>query len=189
MCSFFKSLLIHACTSEFSILGIKQPHKFRMKIITYCLLLTATIIASCKPQSNTTTEQPASTDTLAKVDNDKEMQSSTCYMSAMGKDTFLLHLKRTDNVASGDLSYLFYEKDKQKGTFDGLFKGDTLVGDYVFASEGSTSTRQIAFLIRDDMAIEGYGELEEKNGQMFFKDIKSVQFGSGLRLNKVTCPQ
>ena len=109
-------------------------------------------------------------------------------MSAMGKDTFLLHLKRIENVASGDLSYLFHEKDKQTGSFEGQLMGDTLVAEYIFRSEGSTSSRQIAFLVSDDMAVEGYGELEEKNGKMFFKDIKSIQFGSGLRLNKVTCP-
>jgi hypothetical protein len=158
------------------------------QITTYLLLFAAILFVSCNTKPNTDAEKTEAVDSIAATDNSAASLSTTCYMSAMGKDTFLLHLKRFDNVATGDLSYLFHEKDQQTGSFDGRLMGDTLIGEYMFDSEGSTSVRQIAFLLRDDMAIEGYGELEDKNGELFFKDPKSIQFGSGLRLNKVICP-
>lgn len=161
-----------------------------MKQIPYLyFVLTSTLFVSCNSNPKTASEKTETVDSLTVPENSKESLMTTCYRSAMGKDTFLLQVKRFDNVATGDLSYLFHEKDQQTGSFDGRLMGDTLIGEYIFDSEGSTSSRQIAFLLRDDMAIEGYGELEEKNGDMFFKDVKKIEFGSGLQLNKVVCPQ
>ncbi len=154
----------------------------------YCFLLTATILVSCNPAPKTNSENPATSDTLAKPDNHQETIQMACYRSVVGKDTFSLQVKTFDNVASGDLSYLFHEKDSQRGSFDGRLMGDTLLGMYIFDSEGSTSSRQIAFLLRDNMALEGYGELEEKNGELFYKDLKTLKFDSGLRMNKIDCP-
>ena len=54
-------------------------------------------------------------------------------------------------------------------------------------SEGILSTRQVIFLIKNNIAKEGYGKMEEKNGKMVFKDMKSVSFETGLALNKVEC--
>ena len=91
------------------------------------------------------------------------------------------------NVVTGKLSYKFYEKDSNKGEFDGQFHGDTLLADYKFTSEGQLSTRQVIFLIKNNIATEGYGDMEEKNGKMVFKDIKGVSVGKGLSLKKVEC--
>ena len=107
----------------------------------------------------------------------------------MGKDTFFLKTEVFENVVTGNLAYLFHEKDRQKGTLEGRMTGDTLIANYTFASEGQTSVRQITFLLRDEKAIEGYGDVEEKNGTVVFKDIKNLQFGKGLNLLKVPCAE
>ena len=67
--------------------------------------------------------------------------------------------------------------------------GDTLLADYKFMSEGKLSTRQVIFLIQGDDAIEGYGNSEEKDGKMVFKNINEVVFGKGLILKKAECKE
>jgi hypothetical protein len=74
-----------------------------------------------------------------------------------------------------------------KGEFDGQLHRDTLLTDYKFMSEGKLSIRQVIFFIKDDMAIEGYGDMEEKEGKMVFKNVKAVTFGKGLSLEKNEC--
>ncbi|GAB2818382.1 hypothetical protein [Ferruginibacter profundus] len=54
-------------------------------------------------------------------------------------------------------------------------------------SEGKTSTRQVIFLIKDSIATEGYGAMEEKNGAMVFKNTGAVVFEKGIRLKKIAC--
>jgi len=153
------------------------------------LLFTFVLLTSCKQSPATISDTPSTADTTSSATNKTKGLVTTCYMSAVGKDTFLLQVKTFDNVATGDLSYLFHEKDRQTGTFNGHLMGDTLIGDYLFQSEGTTSSRQIAFLLSGDKAIEGYGDVEDKNGEMVFKDIRHLQFGKGLNMLKVTCQE
>ncbi len=54
-------------------------------------------------------------------------------------------------------------------------------------SEGKESVRQVIFLIKDNIAVEGYGNMEENNGKMIFKNQKEIVFGKGLILKKVEC--
>ncbi len=91
------------------------------------------------------------------------------------------------NVATGRLSYKFHEKDNNTGDLEGQLHGDTLLADYKFMSEGIQSTRQVIFLIKDNTAIEGYGNLEERSGKMVFKNQEEIIFGKGLILKKVPC--
>ena len=71
-----------------------------------------------------------------------------------------------ENVVTGTLSYKFYQKDSNKGEFEGTLKGDTLLADYTFMSEGTQSVRQVVFLIKGETAIEGYGDIEEKDSKL-----------------------
>ena len=152
------------------------------------LLVIATLFA-CNPKNVSSENAENNSDTTATPENKIMVPITTCYMGEMGKDTFNLKVEVFENVVTGNLAYLFHEKDRQKGTFEGQMSGDTLLANYTFASEGQTSVRQIAFLIRDDKATEGYGDVEEKNGTVVFKDIKSLQFGKGLNLLKVNCTE
>jgi hypothetical protein len=85
------------------------------------------------------------------------------------------------------MDYLFSEKDQSRGTFDGLMKGDTLIADYTFQSEGTTSVRQIVYLFFRDKAVEGYGPVVEENGRMRFQDLHDLTFGQGLNMQQVEC--
>jgi len=90
-------------------------------------------------------------------------------------------------VVTGKLSYQFFDKDSNIGEFDGRLYGDTLLADYKFMSEGKLSTRQVILLIKDSVATEGYGDMEEKEGKMVFKNTNDITFGKGLILKMVEC--
>lgn len=113
--------------------------------------------------------------------------AQTCYTGYLMKDTILLKVERFPNVVTGVLEYRFYEKDRSKGELDGKIYGDTLVANYTFSSEGKKSIRQVAFLLKNDLAIEGLGEMEDRNGKMIFKNLNEIKFDGILTLHKTNC--
>ncbi len=114
-------------------------------------------------------------------------ETFTCYVSVVGQDTTTLRVQSESDGVTGVLSYNFYEKDDNTGTFNGEMHGDTLLADYTFMSEGTESVRQVAFLKKDNGFVEGYGDIEEKDGKMVFKNTGSLDFGSGTAFEKVPC--
>ena len=83
--------------------------------------------------------------------------------------------------------YQLKEKDQNKGTFKGILNGDILMVTYTFQSEGTESTREIAFKIIDNLLIEGYGEQITEGTSSRFKDAKSINFSSTMPLTKKDC--
>jgi len=110
-----------------------------------------------------------------------------CYSYTNKKDSVLLHANVGDSAVTGNLYYNFYEKDKNNGTITGKMKGDTLLADYTFMSEGKQSVREVAFLLTDSTAKEGYGEMIEKNNKMIFANPKNVSFNNSFILIKGNC--
>ncbi len=158
-----------------------------MKYSFLVLFLAAILIASCNNEQKKPIETTMVKDTVKTVENKIMIPASSCYSSITGKDTVILKVEVFPNVVTGKLSYQFYEKDSNKGELTGQLKGDTLLADYKFMSEGTQSIRQVIFLIKNNIATEGFGNMEEKNGKMVFKDMKGVSFETGLILNKVEC--
>jgi len=153
-----------------------------MKYSLLLLSLATIITASChEPKQSTKTDMPG------QVENKIMIPSSTCYASITGKDTVKLKVEVFPNVVTGKLSYNLYQKDSNQGDFNGRVHGDTLLADYTFMSEGKSSARQVIFLIKEGIAVEGYGNMEEKDGTMVFKNIKEISFEKGLTLKKVVC--
>ena len=116
-----------------------------------------------------------------------QVPETSCYRFVSNKDTVALKVEKFPNVVTGNLVYALHEKDRNRGDIEGVFKGDTLVADYTFLSEGSKSVRQVIFLIQNNTATEGYGDMKDENGKMVFKDPGKIDFTTGLRLNKVSC--
>lgn len=98
-----------------------------------------------------------------------------------------MHLQISGDNIVGDLNYKFFEKDKNSGTIKGNMKGDTLIAEYKFMSEGTESVREIAFLKKENDFVEGYGDMEDVNGKMTFKNKKGLKFSNTLILKNVQC--
>jgi len=110
--------------------------------------------------------------------------SNTCYRGILGKDTTDLQLTITGGTTvNGQLRYNRFEKDDNNGSITGEKKGDTLLAFYTFQSEGMNSVREVVFVKKGDVLVEGSGEVEDKNGRVVFKDRGKLKFeGSGLEL-------
>lgn len=111
----------------------------------------------------------------------------SCYAYIKGKDTAQLTLITTGIVSTGELKYKWFEKDQNMGTIEGEMHGDTLIAAYTFNSEGQKSVRQVAFLKKGNQLLEGFGEIEEKDGQTRFKDLKKLDFSKAMVFEKVAC--
>lgn len=152
------------------------------------ILLLCCVVAGCE----TAPENSADADSLAAGSDSATMRiqvpQANCYQSINGGDTVYLKLEKFPAVVTGTIVYDFYEKDGNTGNIEGVMKGDTLLADYTFTSEGQQSVRQVAFLVGDTLVTEGYGEQAEEGGKMVFKDIGRLDFSQGLQLQAIPCP-
>ena len=65
--------------------------------------------------------------------------------------------------------------------------GDTIIADYKFYSEGMESMRQVAFLKKDSLMIQGFGPMTERGGKMVFVSTKEINFGNSIVLKNHVC--
>ena len=108
----------------------------------------------------------------------KPASSIRCYSYTTTADTILLKVIDTGNLITGTLVYALKEKDKNTGTIQGNMKGDILLADYKFMSEGIQSTRQVAFKKEGNTFVEGYGD---------FKNVDSLNFNTSTILVEIPC--
>ncbi|QBZ98217.1 hypothetical protein [Flavobacterium sangjuense] len=117
----------------------------------------------------------------------KSPSSNECYAYDLKGDKIelQLHYMSDSDSVTGKLNFAFAEKDNNNGFIIGKLTDQILIADYTFRSEGKTSKRQVAFELKDDKAILGYGEMDQDG--TFFKDINKVKFDSGVQLTKTDC--
>ena len=154
-----------------------------MKNLIFPILLAVTTFTAC--QSNNSSENETN-----KVATDTAMVKigeTSCYSFIKNRDTAKLTFMSTNGITTGELSYKLYEKDSNKGIIEGEMRGDTLLAEYTFNAEGKESVRQVAFLKKGNQLIEGFGEVEEKDGKMMFKNTSTLTFGNSIVFEKVDC--
>ncbi len=147
-----------------------------MRFYQYLTIAAIGIFAACQPKENKTAENNVSPAT-----------KQSCYSYTNNKDSATLTLITSGHVITGELSYKLFEKDSNHGVIKGAMRGDTLIADYVFNSEGKESTRQVAFLKKDGKLLEGYGEVTELQGKTRFSTISKLKFGGSIEFTEVTC--
>lgn len=109
---------------------------------------------------------------------------SKCYYDDIKNDS--VYLKITDNLGTitGKLIYKNSQKDSSKGDVMGFMSGDTLKLNYIFDSEGISSTREIWFLKKNEKLVEGIGNQDEDGN---YTSAKQVKFENGHSLQPVDC--
>lgn len=157
------------------------------------ILLSVMIVAllfSCKKADDSKEQDKVDstkTETVVDVTSEREPLKEVCYKYDNGKDLIDANLLYDNGKVSGKINYNLFEKDKNSGNIVGTMNGDTIIANYIFMSEGVESFRQLAFLKKGDALIEGYGDIEEKDGRMVFKDIKKLNFPDKIQLKEVPC--
>ena len=135
------------------------------------ILSLVTLLVSCNSQKS----------------GEKQSSLANCYSYASGGDTVTLKIIHVGESITGGLVYNFKEKDKNKGTILGTMSGDVLVADYTFISEDIQSVRQVAFKLEGDHFVEGYGDTFITNDKVRFKNIDSLHFNTGMKLEEIPC--
>jgi len=136
------------------------------------------LLAACQEQSTQVAQEPTAAPT-----------GPQCYAYRTETDTVRLTLQTTQPTVTGQLAYRYFEKDRNTGTISGTMHGDTLLADYTFQSEGTTSVREVAFLRRDIGFVEGYGPVAEVQGKTIFKLPRTLRFDAKYTLLPVPCPK
>jgi hypothetical protein len=137
------------------------------------------LLAACHEQSTQATQEPTA----------PAATGPQCYAHTTATDTIRLTLQNTQPTVTGQLTYHYFEKDRNRGTISGTMHGDTLLADYTFQSEGTTSVRQVAFLRRDIGFIEGFGPVAERQGKTVFTQPHTLTFDAKYTLLPVACPK
>lgn len=149
------------------------------KLFLYAAL--SLLLASCRFDSKSTSEK-----NTAPVQSNHENKRE-CFSSVIKQDSLWARLDFSADEVTGILIYDFYEKDQNKGTLHGTLKGDTLRASYTFHSEGKVSVREVAFLVRENRLIEGFGEMEMNKNQQVFKEKENIDFSQGVEFKKIDC--
>lgn len=157
-------------------------------LILACFMIIA---ASCtsdntKKVTGDSSAKVIAVDTTFTSANPKK--SSNCYVYTKNRDTASLRLNIDGEELTGELNYKLFEKDNNKGKITGELKGDTIIAEYIFDSEGMRSVREVVFVQKEDGKIyEGTGDVIEKNGKMVFKDRSALKFGEAIVFTKADC--
>ena len=141
-----------------------------MKVIYFLIL--SSLLTCCNSQNE------ESDKTSSQQTDTKKISPMNCYSYATANDTINLKVIHVGNSITGTLVYMLKEKDKNKGTIQGHMRGDTLLADYTFMSEGIQSTREVAFKKEGNSFVEGYGN---------FKNLNSLNFNTSMKLVEVAC--
>ncbi|WP_144283785.1 hypothetical protein [Chryseobacterium echinoideorum] len=163
-----------------------------MKKITAIMALSVFLIQCNK--KNDTVNSIAKNDSLSmntEAESEKEMDTlnakTYCYIGVTGKDSVFVSIDDNLGTLSGKMSYKNFEKDSSKGELSGFKSGDTLKVTYEFASEGMNSKRDIFFIQKDNMLIEGIGNQKDDNGIMRYADENKIDYKSGQNLKSADC--
>lgn len=152
-----------------------------MRVIS-ALIISASLF-SCQERTKVTGKKDHNDTTAGNV----PVAEQTCYAYVKGKDTAQLKLITTGIVSTGELNYKWFEKDKNMGSIEGEMHGDTLVANYTFNSEGQQSVRQVVFLKKGNQFLEGFGDVEEKDGKVRYKDLSKLKFDNAVIFEKIAC--
>lgn len=145
------------------------------------LLFTALLFA-CNNESTDKTDISSADSSRTKPETKTE-----CYLYTKNKDSIRMQITINDKAVSGELIYSFSQKDMNQGILQGELRGDTLLAEYEFKSEGIVSVREVAFLKKGNGYAEGYGEAEEKDGKMIFKNAAGLTYSDSLILKSINC--
>ena len=149
------------------------------------LMLTGFALQSCN--SGSTSEEKADSAITAETAVVAAAESNICYVRFDKRDSTYLQLHTKGEQVTGKLDISLYEKDKNSGTVTGLVKGDTILLDYTFQSEGTESVRQVAYLQKDGKLIEGFADVQEQDGKTVFKSLSSLKFDGSVVLEQAEC--
>jgi len=157
---------------------------------TFVLSCLAALLFSCNDNNKTEDPKTDSTGTTGSGTPTSTASSNNetgCYAYTANGDSILLILQQQGETVKGSLIYALKEKDRNSGTIDGTIKDGKILARYTFASEGSTSIRQVAFMKKGESFVEGYGPIERSGNEARFRNTDSLMYNDAFPLRKTEC--
>ncbi len=155
-----------------------------MKKLALLALALLTIVA-CENNTKTENQSVTKEEITVKKSSEKRALETGCYEYNSDGNNVKMEITEVNKNVTGDLNIAYSEKDANQGEFMGTLTGDKLIGTYTFNSEGTESSREIAFLVKDNQLIEGYGDMNEDGTK--FKDVNAIKYKFTMPLTKVDC--
>jgi len=155
-----------------------------MKALNLLVVAAFATIACKGPKEDSPVDAHFSPDSVATAEIMED-----CFQFVKGNDTIRLRIQPEEVNVTGELAYLFYEKDKSWGTIEGTLQDSLLIAEYTFLSEGDTSTRQVVFKRFQEGWKEGYGEINEVDGVVVYRNIDSLDYSHDVNLVPIPCDQ
>ena len=159
-----------------------------MNKLMLMVVMTASI-AACNNDAtkNTVSTDSVTTDTMLTRPGAAAPEAGGCYVFQSGRDTVSVQLEQQGENLTGPLSYNYFEKDRNDGTFQGTLSGDLITGFYLFRSEGIMSVRQEIWKLHDGRLLPAVGEMINRQDSMLFRDPSALKFDSTRALKKQPC--
>ncbi|PHQ28438.1 hypothetical protein [Leeuwenhoekiella nanhaiensis] len=126
-------------------------------------------------------------DQSKKTDTESFPVKAGCYGYAEKGTQITFQITRVDPLVQGTLIYDWAEKDRNSGSFNGSYKNGLILGTYTFVSEGTESSREIAFKVEDSMLLEGHGETQSTGKMTSFTNTENLKFNDDFRLILGNC--
>lgn len=115
------------------------------------------------------------------------LAKKSCYLYAVDKDSIWFNISHSNGQINGNMRFKFYQIDGSLGTFEGFMEGDTIRGLYDFEAEGTNSKRELIFLKKDGMLVQGKGETELSGNTESFKENASFTFEDARIFESIAC--
>lgn len=136
------------------------------------IIFAATIfMAACSPghpkTENKDGDQPADS-SLVKSNINAATDTSRCFLLTEGndnKDTTTIELAIKNGKVTGQMIWLPYEKDKRKGTLEGVIKDDSIAAVWSFMQEGMHDSIPLKFLLKGNLLVQKPLKFDEKTGK------------------------
>ncbi len=126
---------------------------------------------------NSNTKQSTNnTDTTTEIKKTTSIIENQCFEYQKNGFTADVKLNFRGDSVSGQMQNLNAEKDSNFGKLAGVLKDNIIIADYEFQSEGQISTMQVQFKMEDGKLMQGFGEMEDKNGKMVFKPNAAINY-------------
>ncbi len=159
-----------------------------MKNTVVSFSVLALFVISCGKKNAEDAVVKPDFDSAAVADNvssDYVAIETKCFLATDSKDSLLLSYEDNLGTITGKMRYKNFQKDSSFGDISGLIDGDTLKLNYLFQSKGSTSSREVWFLKKENQLLEGIGKYNATGDT--YADYKNIKFNDGRTLNTVDC--
>ena len=158
-----------------------------LSVVVFFSMVSCTNESSAKKSEEVESKAAESAAPATEEKSPTNNTGKMCYANFDNNDTIIISFARTDNKISGELLYQFDEKDRNKGEITGVMKGDTIIADYAFISEGINSVRQVVFLKHGDEMVEGFGSVSDDHGRVVYQDLSKLTFDKSVTLKSINC--